>query len=85
MLETIGSDASLRYAPAEDLALALARVQADAVLQEAVAQSDWTRLSRQFGGAVEPTPTPTPTQQPHHPTEPDDEDEVAVRVSGVRG
>ncbi|APG03885.1 hypothetical protein BJI69_08185 [Luteibacter rhizovicinus DSM 16549] len=51
MLEAIGSDASLRYAPTVDLASALENAKAIEALTEAVVSGDITRLRQDFGGS----------------------------------
>jgi len=49
LLETIGKDASLRRAPAEDLARALAGLNASAALKQAAASGDAGHLAEELG------------------------------------
>lgn len=49
LLETIGSDASLRHASAPDLARTLAGMQATRGLRQAVASGDITPLEEELG------------------------------------
>ena len=49
LLDTIGSDASLRYAAADELAAILEQTQASEALKSAVASSDRTRLFEELG------------------------------------
>jgi hypothetical protein len=49
MLETIGSDASLRYATADDLAVALNQASATEALSAAVAHGDASYLRQELG------------------------------------
>jgi hypothetical protein len=50
MLETIGSDASLRYASAVELTNVLERAQATEALTAAVTSGDASYLVMEFGG-----------------------------------
>jgi hypothetical protein len=59
MLEAIGSDASLRYAPTVDLASALENAKAIEALTEAVVSGDTTRLRKDFGGSQMHAPQTT--------------------------
>jgi hypothetical protein len=49
MLETIGSDASLRYASVEELTDVVERAQASEGLAAAVASGDARHLAKEFG------------------------------------
>lgn len=48
-LETIGKKASLRHAPAKDLAHTLAQTNASNALKEAVKDGNRSRLASEFG------------------------------------
>jgi hypothetical protein len=52
LLETIGQDASLRHASAEELVNILEQAQASEALRAAVAAGDSTLLSAEFGHQV---------------------------------
>jgi hypothetical protein len=83
LLETIGRDASLRHASAEELTAQLEQVQASTALKAAVASGDSSRLSEELGHKPMRTPQASQTgledeepgevedDEPHRPTEPD--------------
>jgi len=70
LLEAIGSDASLRYAQADELKGVLEQAQASVELTEAVAQGDGAPLRKEL--KLQQT---TQVQQTHTPGHDDDEDE----------
>lgn len=61
LLEAIGSDASLRHATGEDLARALAGLNASESLKQAMTHGDRRVLERELGYSCLPA-TQTPTQ-----------------------
>lgn len=74
LLNTIGQDAALRYASAEELAQTLAQADASDAFKAAVASGDSSRLSEEFG--IKPMHAPQITQAPGHEDEdPGDENE----------
>lgn len=72
LLETIGRDASLRHASAEELTKVLAQAQASEALSDAVASGDSSRLSHEFG--PRPMQTPQISQAPAREDEPEEDD-----------
>lgn len=70
LLNTIGQDAALRYASAEELAQTLEQADASDAFKAAVASGDNSRLSEEFG--IKPMYVPQSTQTPGH-----EEDEPA--------
>lgn len=74
LLETIGRDASLRYASSEELGKTLEQAQASAALTAAVASGDSSKLFQELGQKqMEP---PNSTQGvPSEEDEPEQEDE----------
>lgn len=73
LLEAIGSDASLRYAAADELKGVLAHAQAGAELAEAVATSDGSLLRMQWHANLAPQSTQAPTHFPGHEDEEEDD------------
>jgi hypothetical protein len=75
LLETIGRDASLRHASAEELTGMLEQVQASDALKAAAASGDRMRLSEELGN--KPLAPPQTTLGPAHEDEPqqDEDDE----------
>lgn len=73
LLETIGSDASLRHAPEHELLDLLKRAKASAPLQAAVASGDSARLSAEFG--IKPNLAPQISNAPGHEEEEEPEQE----------
>jgi hypothetical protein len=73
LLETIGQDASLRHASAEELALVLEQAQASEALTAAVASGDSSRLWTEFGH--KPMQTPQSTLGPAHEEDQPDHDD----------
>lgn len=73
LLETIGRDASLRHAPAEELAGILRQAQAHPQLAMAAASGDKTLLADEFGHKV--MHMPQVSQFPGHDDDPDDQRE----------
>lgn len=73
LLEAIGSDASLRYAQADELEAALERAQASTELRAAVATGDSAPLRDEFG--IQETTQSVQTNAPGHGDEDDDEDD----------
>lgn len=78
MLEAIGQDASLRHAPPDELAKALANAQASKSLTAAVASGDSSQLADEFG-RVSNQSTET-IFFPAHEEEPSEGDPVEVPV-----
>jgi len=74
LLETIGSDASLRYAQADELKGVLEQAQARPELAEAVAAGDGAPLRDEL--KLQGVPQSIQTHAPGHPD--DDEDECDV-------
>ncbi|NID14722.1 hypothetical protein [Luteibacter yeojuensis] len=72
LLEAIGSDASLRHAPAQDLADILAMSEATPCLTKAAATGDGDVLADEFGDR--PNPPTQVSQVPGWEEEGDDED-----------
>jgi len=73
-LETIGKNAKLRHARAEELADALEQAGASDALKAAVTQGDSALLSAEFGEKVmHSESTHTHTHDPHHPHEKEEE------------
>lgn len=83
-LETIGQNAALRHASADELAPMLERAKASAALGSAIAAGDSSRLSGEFGhrankapqisnapGHEEDEPDHDGDDEPRHPLEPD--------------
>jgi hypothetical protein len=73
LLEAIGRDASLRHAPAADLAEVLERAQASDALKAAVALGDSMQLARELGH--KPMEPPQIIMGPAHEDEPDQDDD----------
>ena len=73
LLETIGSDASLRHASEPELLNLLKRAKASASLLAAVASGDSARLSGEFG--IKPNLVPQISNAPGHEEEPAPEQE----------
>lgn len=71
-LETIGTNAKLRHAPAEELAHTLAQADASNALKAAVMSGDRSQLSAEFDH--EPLRVNHGTTGPAHEEEPDDDD-----------
>lgn len=73
LLNTIGQDAALRYASAEELAQTLAQADASDAFKAAVASGDSSHLSSEFG--IKPMQVPQSVQTPaHEENEPDQDD-----------
>lgn len=70
LLEAIGSDASLRYAQADELIGVLEQVQASAELTTAAALCDGALLRDQYGAQQMPM-----TQSPGHDDDEDEDDD----------
>jgi hypothetical protein len=70
LLEAIGSDASLRHAPAGELAQHLEQAQASAVLVAAAASGDSSVLSVEFGQQSNQVPqvVQMPAREEEEPT-----------------
>jgi hypothetical protein len=78
LLNTIGQDAALRYASAEDLEQTLEQADASDAFKAAVASGDSSHLSGEFG--IKPMQVPQVTQAPGQEDEnPDDESESPIR------
>lgn len=71
LLETIGSDATLRHASAGELGDMLERAQASAALKAAVASGDSAMLSTEFGNKA--NQVPESVQSPAHEEEEEEE------------
>lgn len=84
LLETIGRNAALRHASADELAPMLEQAQASEALRSAAAAGDSSLLSKEFGhkpnkapqisntpGHEEDEPDHDGDDKPHHPPEPD--------------
>ena len=78
LLEAIGRDASLRHAPADELAKALAGAQASEALTAAVASGDSSRLSEEFGWVRQQSPQSG--NHPAHEEEPEEDLPLDVPV-----
>ncbi|MBD8871732.1 hypothetical protein [Rhodanobacter sp. DHB23] len=76
LLEAIGSDASLRYAPADELKGVLEQVQASVELTMAVVAGDGAPLRDELGLHQAPQTPQAPTHDPGHGD--DDEDDEGV-------
>jgi hypothetical protein len=70
-LETIGKDAKLRHAPAEELAHTLAQADASDALKAAALSGDRSQLCSEFG--QQPLRVDHSTTGPAHEEEPDDD------------
>lgn len=73
LLETIGRDASLRHASAEELTAVLEQAQASEALTNAVLSGDSARLSKELESP--PCLPPQIIQSPGHEEEEPEEDE----------
>ncbi|MBQ4854076.1 hypothetical protein IMW82_05260 [Rhodanobacter sp. B2A1Ga4] len=84
LLETIGQNAALRHASADELAPVLEQAMASGALRAAVAAGDSSLLFKEFGhqpnkapqitnapGHEEDEPDHDGDDKPHHPPEPD--------------
>jgi hypothetical protein len=84
LLETIGQNAALRHASADELAPMLEQAKASGALRSAVAAGDSSLLFKEFGhkpnkapqitnapGHEEDEPDHDGDDKPHHPPEPD--------------
>lgn len=91
LLETIGSDASLRYASSENLTRVLIAQQASEGLKQAVCSGDKSHLVQELGPRTDPPPTHSPTvggcgegesDDPHEdrPGRGDDNDDKEARL-----
>lgn len=71
LLEAIGANASLRHAPADELASLLERGQASSALVAAAASRDSSMLSAEFGQQSNLTPQSTqmPAREEEEPLE----------------
>ena len=76
LLEAIGSDASLRYAPAEELKAVLEQAQASDELAEAVVLGDGAPLRAELG--LQQVQQGAMTQLPDHEDEEEEETEVPL-------
>ncbi|MGN2252464.1 hypothetical protein ACFWZ4_03750 [Frateuria sp. GZRe12] len=72
LLETIGGNASLRHAPADEMARLLEQGQASPALVAAVASRDRSMLSAEFG--QQPNLSPQSVQMPAHEEQPLEEE-----------
>jgi hypothetical protein len=78
LLETIGQDALLRHASAEDLTKMLSRTQASEALTAAVATGDSSRLSEELGRTQ--NQSPEGVFSPAHEEEPEEGDPLEVPI-----
>lgn len=79
-LETIGKNAKLRHAPAEQLAHTLEQADASDALKAAVIHGDGSLLSAELGQKdMHSESTHTHTHDPHHPHEQEDKEKPARR------
>lgn len=76
LLEAIGSDASLRHAPAGELASALEEAKASTALMSAVTTGDSSMLAAEFGSQV--NLATESTQSPAHEEEEEEDGEEPV-------
>jgi hypothetical protein len=76
LLETIGKNAALRHASAQELAAMLERAKASEALKSAVAAGDSSRLSREFGPTLNQVPqiTNAPGYEEDEPDQDDDDE-----------
>jgi hypothetical protein len=81
LLESIGRDASLRHAPAGEMAHLLEQAQASGALVAAVASGDRSLLLMEFGTQINQSPqiTQMPAQEEEEPME---EEPLDVPVPG---
>lgn len=83
LLEAIGSDASLRHAPADEMAQHLGRAQASAALVAAAASGDGSKLSAEFGQL--PNQVPQVSQMPaREDEEPAEEEPLDIPAPGSK-
>ena len=83
LLEAIGSDASLRHAPAGEMAQRLEQAQASAALIAAAAFGDSSALSVEFGQL--PNQAPQVTQMPaREDEEPAEEEPLEIPAPGSK-
>lgn len=83
LLEAIGRDATLRHAPAGEMAQLLERAQASAALVAAAASGDGSKLAAEFGQFS--NQTPQVSQMPAREDEEPAEDEpLEVPVPGSK-
>lgn len=75
LLETIGSDASLRYTSSENLTRVLIAQQASEGLKQAVCLGDKSHLVQELGPRTDPLPPNSPTTGGCGEGESDDTDE----------
>lgn len=75
LLEAIGSDASLRHLPGDELARKLEEAQASEALKSAAATGDRAPLKVELGREVEPPP-----QSVQFPAEEEPEEEDSPKV-----
>lgn len=78
LLEAVGKDASLRHAPAGELARRLEQAQGSAVLVAAAASGDRSVLAAEFG--AQHNLTPQITQMPAHEEEPAQEEPLEAPI-----